>query len=184
MWFRVEVEGLTHAKAWFDVFPGATCSAKSAKEQCSRFLKWYVQHFPPTFDEVAASMGMGPLFVMTAIKRLMTATKWNWDAKKQKRVPTQEPDTSAQSAGTAHLLRLIEKSEKWRRAFLERDKARPPEMIEVPQFETVQEFEEWAQANDPFAGIEASRKAATEERDRRLAEQGRLPMPPRNGSTP
>ena len=57
-------------------------------------------------------------------------------------------------------------------------------MTEVPQFDTVPEFEEWAKTQDPLANIEANRKAATEARDRRLAEEGRLPMPPRDDSTP
>ena len=82
------------------------------------------------------------------------------------------------------LIKLVEKDEKWRRDFTEQRTNKPTEMPEVPQFETVPEFEEWAKKNDPLAGIEADRKAATEARNRRLAEQGRLPMPPRNGTTP
>lgn len=178
LWFRVEVEGITQAEAWKQVFPASTANPRAAQVLCSRFLKWYVQHYPPVFDEIAAAMGMGPLFVMKTLKDLMTATRWQWDDKKKKRVPTNEPHYAARASGVSQFLKLVEKTEKWRRAFLEKDKAKPTEIPTVPQFETVQEFEEWARQNNPLEGIEADRKAATEARDRRLAEEGRMPMAP------
>ena len=73
-----------------------------------------------------------------------------------------EPDWRVRFAAYDRLLKLMEKDDAWRREFIEKDKAKPTEMTKVPQFETVQEFEEWAKTHDPLANIEANRKAATE----------------------
>ena len=52
LWFRIRVEGKTYAQAWMEVFPESGASSKkTARDMCSRFLKWYEAAYPKTIEE-------------------------------------------------------------------------------------------------------------------------------------
>lgn len=185
IWFYVRVEGRTQLAAWREVFPGSTAADNSARAQCGRFLRWYEDTYPPTFHMAANAFRLHPYRLMSEFNAMLGANRWVWDNKVGGLVETNAPDYRTRLGAMKELFKLVGKSELWRKQFLEQDQSRPTDLVTTPRFETVEEFEEWAQKNDVLKKIAAKRAAATEERDRRLAEEGRLPMPkrpPMNGS--
>ena len=183
LWFRVRVERVELAEAWRGVFPDSKSRGHSAEVQASRFLKWYEETYPPTFDQVANALGLSPYFIMKNLRLMMRATIWEWDAEANRKVDTRRPDLKMRVLGHRELVKLVEKSEKWRKEFLEQEANRPPQFDLPPEHATVEQWEEWAKRQDVLGDIERGRKEATEARNRRLQEEGRQLPPPRvNGA--
>ena len=182
LWFRVRVEHVTPAQGWGEVFPNSKSSGKSAQVQASRFLKWYEETYPPTFAQVANALGLSPYKIMGNIKLMMDATLWEWDDGLKKKVDTGRPDHKVRLLAHRELIKLVEKSEKWRREFLEQDAGRPAQLNTPPEFNTVEEFEAWMQKRNVIEEIERKRNQAIEAHRRMLEKEGRkLPPPPVNG---
>ena len=183
LWFRVRIEHVPPADAWGAVFPDSKSRGDNAKRQANRFLKWYEEHFPPPFDHAANVLGLSPYKILENIKLMMDTTLWEWDQKKGKKVDTGRPDHKIRVLGHRELIKLVEKSEKWRRQFLEQDQSRPVNLVTVPEFKTMEEFEAWKANRDILKEIEEKRKAAMEAHQRVVEAEGRkLPAPPVNGS--
>lgn len=161
--------------AWREVFPASTMDDRNAGKRCSEFLAWYEQEYPPTFDQAANAYGLHPYRLMGKINELLESKKWAWNKKAGVRVETDEPNGAVQLGAFKELVKLIGKSELWRRQFLEQAQNKPTELVTTPEFNTVEEFEEWAKSQNILKQIADKRKDATEARDRRLAEEGRLP---------
>lgn len=177
IWFHVRVELVTKVDAWRGVFPDSKASDESARVMCSRFLKWYEEEYPPTFDRAAAALGLSPYYILQQIKLMMDATLWEWDESKKKKVNTGRPDLKMRLLGMRELIKLVKDSEKWRREFVEQRKEKPTDMHLPPEHTTVEEWEKWAQGQDLKGGIERARADATKARDERLNAEGRTPAP-------
>ena len=183
LWFRVKHEHVSPADAWGEVFPNSKSRGDNAKNQANRFLKWYEETYPPTFDQVANALGLTPYMIMKNIRLMMRATLWKWSEADKKEVNTGRPDLKMRAMGHDRLMKLVEKSERWRKQFLEQEANRPTQLNTPPEHATVEEWEAWRDKQDTIAKIERDRKAATEARNRRLQEEGRQIPPPRvNGA--
>ena len=177
IWFRVRVEGWRPVTAWREVFPDSTAADESARTQCSRFLKWYEETYPPTFHQAANKFRLHPYRLMAKFNELIDAKRWAWSEEAGTLVETAAPNHAVQLNVIRELLKLVARSELWRKQFLEQESTQPALEDLPPKFRTVPEYEEWMQRQDLLGDIARSRREATEARDRRLAEEGRLPLP-------
>ena len=174
LWFRIRVERKPMAQAWMEVFPESSAnSKKSASNMCSRFMKWYDATYPETFEEAASEFDLGPHRMMAAVNDMLEAVVWRWDAKKGEYVPTKQPDHKARAAGVDRLKAMIEMSDRFQKRTIGEET--PTDLQLPPKFNTPQEFETWAEAQDVKQKAESELEQAAEEMQRlrmqRLAER-------------
>ena len=174
---------MSSSEAWDEVFPGSAAAKRTKQTMASRFLKWYEATYPATFHEIAAAYDLTPDRMGELIDTAFSAHKWRWDPVQEKHVETAEPDWKVRFAAYDRLIRLMEKDDKWRREFLEKDQEKPTQLNLPREAATFEEFEEWRRKQDIIGEIERKRKEATEARDRAMREQGLEPPPPLSGGT-
>ena len=179
LWWRVRVEGKTMAQAWMEVFPDSKASSRdSARNMCSRFMKWYDREYPETLEESGAEHDFGPHTLMELLDDLRNAVVWRWDAEKGEHVPTKQPDYKARAAAFDRLMKVIEASDRWKKRAVGEEA--PTDLQLPPKFDTPQEFETWAREQDMKKRIEMERESAAEEmkrlREKRLADRGTTSM--------
>ena len=160
LWFYMRHEHYSAVRAWRRVFPGSTATDESCLAQCTEFMQWWEQEFPPTFDMVANAHALSPFKIVQDIKDMLEATVWEWDPKLKERVDTGRPDHKMRLKGVQDAIKLLSQSESWRRQFVMGKPAIPDTGDGPPENATVEEWEAWAQQQDLKRGPQGGHRGA------------------------